>query len=359
MSASLSVVIPSLNGANGVERCLRVLRSQTIWPELEIIVVDDGSTDNTSQVAAAAGATVVRHSRSRGVSAARNSGIAAASAPYVAFIDDDCEPSPEWAEQLIAAYDASVVGAGGSIVACGKPGIVLGYLSRNNPLDPQEQELARSNGVRYRFWLYLRRQWAPQQYYGRRVVVSLPAANLSVRRQALVDIGGFDERIRFGSEDEDLCYRLRREFPDSCLVFKPGATVRHYFKPSLRDTMRRSRLYGRGSALMYRKWSQVPPTFFPSPVVVLAALTLSVWSPLLLAAAVVAPLALYPRGMRAVLSGRGGECMLDAYLQLIQEACHDVGFVQGLWEFRNFAGQQLTEPGSIRGLDPRALTRKH
>ena len=351
MSASLSVVIPSLNGASGVERCLRALHAQTIWPELEIIVVDDGSTDGTSQVAAAGGARVVRHPTRRGVSAARNSGIAAASAPYVAFIDDDCEPCPEWAEQLASAYDASVVGVGGSIAAGTEQGIVLGYLARHNPLSPQELDLARNGSVTYRFWLYLRRQWTAQQHYGRREVVSLPAANLSVRRQALVDIGGFDERIRFGSEDDDLCYRLRRQFPDSCLIFEPDAAVTHYFQSSLRDTMRRSRLYGRGSALMYHKWPQVPPTFFPFPVVVLAALTLSAWNPLLLPVAAAVPHVLYPHGIRATLRGRGRACLLDAYLQLIQETCDDVGFMQGLWEFRHLADQPMM--GSSRSAAPR------
>jgi glycosyltransferase involved in cell wall biosynthesis len=348
MPPSLSVVIPSLNGASGVERCLRALRAQTIWPALEIIVVDDGSTDATCQVAAAGGAVVVRHPATRGVSAARNSGIAAAGAPYVGFIDDDCEPGPEWAEKLIASYGADVVGVGGSVLACAGRGLILGYLSRHNPLAPLELELAEGNHIPYRFWLYLCRQWQSQQHPGRRAVVSLPAANLSVRRQALLDIGGFDERIRFGSEDEDLCYRLRSAFGGNCLIFEPDAIVTHYFKPSLRDTMRRSRLYGRGSSLMYRKWPDVPPTFFPYPVAVLAMLLLSVRYPLALAAAAAAPHVFYPRGIRAAATGHGAACTLDAYLQLIQEACDDVGFVQGLWEFRHFAGEPVSE--SIRSV---------
>jgi len=350
MSAGLSVVIPTLNGSSGVERCLRALHAQTIWTELEIIVVDDGSDDDTQQVAAAYGAMVVRHPVRRGVSAARNSGIAAAGAPCVAFLDDDCEPCPEWAELLITAYDPSVVGVGGSIVACSQPGIMRSYLARHNPLNPQERDLARSHGVPYRFWLYLRRQWTAQQNYSRREVVSLPSANLSARRQALVDIGGFDERIRFGSEDEDLCYRLRRQFPDNRLIFEPDAMVTHHFKSSLIDTMRRSYLYGRGSALMYRKWPQVPPTFFPYPVIVLATLIFSVRHPLLLAAAAVAPHVFYPQGMRAVLGGSGPVCVVDPYLQLLQEACDNVGFVRGLWDFRRFVDMPL--PGSIQPAAP-------
>jgi glycosyltransferase involved in cell wall biosynthesis len=311
-------------------------------------VVDDGSTDATSQVAAAGGAVVVRHPATRGVSAARNSGIAAASAPYVGFLDDDCEPGPEWAEKLITSYAADVVGVGGSVVPCPGQGLVLGYLSRHNPLAPQELELAGGDSIPYRFWLYLRRQWQSEQPSGRRAVVSLPAANLSVWRQALLDIGGFDERIRFGSEDEDLCYRLRGAFGSNCLIFEPDAMVTHYFKSSLRDTMRRGRLYGRGSALMYRKWPDVPPTFFPYPVAALAMLLLSAQYPLALAAAAAAPYVFYPRGIRAAATGHGAACILDAYLQLIQETCDDVGFVQGLWEFRHLAGEPDAE--SIRSV---------
>lgn len=336
MSASLSVVIPSLNGASGVERCLRALRAQTIWPELEIIVVDDGSADATSKIAAAEGAFVVRHPVPRGASAARNSGVAAASAPYVGFLDDDCEPSPEWAQRLVENYRDGVVGVGGAVLPCQGPGFVLGHLARHNPIGPQELELAASSSLPYRFRLYLRRQWAGQQHRGMRAVRTVPTANLSVRRDALLAVGGFDEGIRgIGSEDDDLCYRLRRAFPDSQLIFEPDATVTHHFKPSLRDTMRRSRSYGRGSALMYRKWPHVPATFFPFPIVVLAFLVLSVRYPILLAAAVVAPHAFYPQGLRAALRGRSPASMVDAYLQLLQETCDDVGFVQGLWEFRH------------------------
>jgi glycosyltransferase involved in cell wall biosynthesis len=355
MSARLTVVIPSLNGAAGLERCLRALRAQTIWLDLEIIVVDDGSTDGTSQIATACGAVVVRHPTSRGASAARNSGIAAASAPFVGFLDDDCEPSPEWAEKLLATYNTSVVAAGGSIVACGKPGFLLSYLGRHNPLSPQERDLVRSHRVPYRLWLYLRRQWISPQRYGRREVFSLPTANLSVRRQALLDVGGFDERVHFGSEDEDLCYRLRQKFSDSCLIFEPDATVTHYFKSSLRDTMRRSRLYGRGSAFMYLKWPQVPPTVFPFPVVVLAMLIVSVRYPPLLVAAAVTPHAFYPQGLRATLTGRGAACMLDAYLQLLQEACDDVGFVQGLRAFRNLGSQPPPDPARFAASDEEAV----
>ena len=80
MSADLSVVICSLNGAAGVDRCLHALAAQKDV-ELQVIVVDDGSTDDTSDVAREHGVTVIRHEVNRGLAAARNTGVQAATAP--------------------------------------------------------------------------------------------------------------------------------------------------------------------------------------------------------------------------------------------------------------------------------------
>jgi glycosyltransferase involved in cell wall biosynthesis len=336
----LSAVICSLNGAAGVGRCLRALGEQTIRSSMEVIVVDDGSTDATSEVAGWHGALVIRHPENRGVSAARNSGVQAASAPVVAFLDDDCEPEPRWAEQLLAGYGDDVVAVGGPLVPAGEPGLMLGYLIRHNPLEPQELELAESSGLGYRLRTYLRRQWERPRQKGRRDVLSFASANMSVRRQEFLEIGGFDERIRFGSEDEDLCWRLRRAFPRQRLVFVPGARARHHFESSLRDMVRRRRAYGRGAAMMYRKWPNTGPVFFPVPVIVLALLVLSVRRPALAVAAAAAPHVFYPAGLRAAFAQRQARCVLDAYLQLAQETGDDLGFIQGLWRYRDWPGRE-------------------
>ena len=341
MPPRLSVVICSFNGADGVGRCLRALGAQSIRGALEIIVVDDGSTDSTSQVASALGAKVVRHTHNRGISAARNTGIRAASAAVVAFLDDDCEPCPRWAEALLASYDSRSIGVGGLISPNVGPGLVLGYLGRHSPLLPQELDLAASNNVPYRFWLYLRRQWRPAKPGQRRQVVAMPSANLSVLRQALLDVGGFDERIRFSAEDDDLCRRLTIAFPDGQLIIEPAAEVIHHFKASWRDTFRRSRAYGQGSAVMFCKWPDVRPTLFPFPLAVAAMLTASAWAPALAPAAVVLPPLLYPQGLRDAVARRRPRSLLDAYFQLLQEACEDYGFVTGWWQFRKrFAADQ-------------------
>jgi GT2 family glycosyltransferase len=224
-------------------------------------------------------------------------------------------------------------------VPAGEPGIMLGYLTRHNPLEPVELELATSSNLGYRLGAYLRRQWARPRRSARRDVLSFASANMSVRRQEFLEVGGFDERIRFGSEDEDLCWRLRRAFPRQRLVFVPGARARHHFTSSLRDTLRRRRAYGRGSAMMHRKWPDTGPVFFPVPVIVLALLALSVRRPALAVVAAAAPHLFYPAGLRAALAQRQARCALDAYLQLAQEACDNVGFIQGLWRYRDWPGR--------------------
>jgi len=333
MSADLSVVICSLNGAAGVDRCLHALAAQKDV-DLQVIVVDDGSTDETSAVASEHGVTVIRHEVNRGLAAARNTGVAAATAPVVAFLDDDCEPEPEWARELLDAYEDGVVGVGGSVVPCAPEGYMLDYLRRNNPLLPLELDLAHSEKLLYRLYLYVLRQWQSAEHHGKRDVYSLVGANMSFVRSAL-QRKGFDERFRFGAEDLDMCLQLPREFPGARLVITPEAVVKHHFLPSLRDTVRRNRSYGRGCARLYRKWPSMRPTIYPGPVLVAALLIAAVFVPLLFVVAVALPMLMYPKGLRLAVASRRPSCMLDAYVQLAAEAYGNVGYVQGLWTYRH------------------------
>ncbi len=333
MSADLSVVICSLNGASGVDRCLSALAAQKDV-QLQVIVVDDGSTDDTCAVAREHGATVIRHETNLGLAAARNTGIRASSAPIVAFLDDDCEPEPEWAKGLLDAYEDDVIGVGGDIIPCAPEGFMLGYLGRNNPLLPLEMNLARSEKLLYRLCLYIQRQWLLQDFHDQCEVYSLVGANMSFRRSALCKTH-FDERFRFGAEDLDMCLRLPRDYPNTHLVVNPDARVKHHFLPSLRDTLRRSHTYGRGCARLYRKWPSMRPTIFPGPALVLALLFASAFFPILLITVLLLPQLIHPKGLRLVVALKRPACALDAYVQLAEETCGNVGYLKGLWQYRH------------------------
>jgi glycosyltransferase involved in cell wall biosynthesis len=341
---TMSVVVCSLNGAEGVQRVLTALARQTIADELDVVLVDDGSIDDTSAVGHAHGVRVVTHPVNRGLSAARNSGVSIATGEVVAFLDDDCEPEPDWAEQLRVAYAADVVGVGGDVVSEGTPNALGRYLERNNPLAPLEAELAVSSGRAYRLWRYVAGQWGGQPS-GQRPVYSLVGANMSFRREAIVAAGMFDERFTFGAEELDLCHRVRTLRPDGLLVVTPAARVRHHFETSLRDMLRRSRAYGRGSARMYRKWPSFGPTVFPAPLALLALLALSRRWPGALVVAALFPHALFPKGLRAAVGRRDPAALWDPYLQVAQEMADNVGFVDGLWRFRRL--EPAVEPPTM------------
>lgn len=351
MPADLSVVICSLNGAAGVDRCLRALAAQKDV-DLQVIVVDDGSTDDTSEVAAEHGATVLRHETNGGLSAARNTGIRAATAPVVAFLDDDCEPEPEWARELIDAYEDGVLGVGGPVVPDGPANFMLGFLRRNNPLLPLEMNLAHSEKLLYRLYLYVLRQWVPEQRCDRREVYTLVGANMSFRREVIAEVGA-DERFRFGADELDICLRLRRQFPEGRLIVTPGSVVRHHFHCSLRDTLRRSRAYGRGGAMLYLKWPTMRPTIFPGPVLVLTLLFASVFFPVLLAVAIALPQLMYPMGLRLAVARRQPACLVDPYVRLAQETYGNVGLIQGLRRYRGFTPEPST---AVKEESPRGKT---
>jgi glycosyltransferase involved in cell wall biosynthesis len=348
MSADLSVVICSLNGAAGVERCLRALAEQKDV-ELEITVIDDGSTDDTSDVAKRHDVTVIRHEVNQGLAAARNTGVRAATAQIVAFLDDDCEPEPTWARKLLDAYEEDVIGVGGDIVPTAPDGFMAGFLQRNSPLLPLELNLAQSQKIAYRLYLYLLRQWRPEERHDARDVYSLVGANMSFRRAAVEQIA-FDERFRFGGEDLDMCLLLARDFPSARLTVTPEARVRHHFVPSLRDTLRRSRSYGHGCARLYRKWPTMRPTIFPGPFLMLGLLVGAVFVPVLFAVCALLPLLMYPKGLRLAVANRRPECLLDSYIQLAQESYGNIGYLKGMWEYRHLVAEPATSGPNAESL---------
>jgi glycosyltransferase involved in cell wall biosynthesis len=101
----VSVVIPARDAEAMIGRTVAAALTQDFGEPFEVIVVDDGSTDDTGGVAADAGARVVRNAQATGPADARNAGVAAATAPLIAFTDADCVPAPGWLQAGVDALE--------------------------------------------------------------------------------------------------------------------------------------------------------------------------------------------------------------------------------------------------------------
>ena len=192
MTPLVSVVVPSRNRARFLRRTLRAILAQEAV-DLEVIVVDDGSTDDTAAMAAAFDSRVVtlRNQSPAGVSAARNRGIASAQGDWISFCDDDDLWSPhKLSRQLVAAGRANAAWAYAGDVIVDEQ---LRVLSGGPPPSPEDvvAGLPRSNPL------------------------SSGGSNVVVRASLLATVGGFDTSLR-RTEDWDLWIRLARRASPAC-----------------------------------------------------------------------------------------------------------------------------------------------
>ncbi|HEX6460176.1 MAG TPA: glycosyltransferase [Thermoleophilaceae bacterium] len=220
---SVSVVICAHNSASTLEECLR--RTCTLeYPDYEVIVVDDGSSDGTAEIAR-------RHSRVRlvqiphsGLAVARNEGFRAGRGDLVAYLDADAYPSPEWLHYLALGLDApNVAGVGGPNLP---------------PLDDGTgaHVVARSPG-------------GPVH-----VLVSddraehVPGCNMAFWRGVLPEIGGFDPVYTAAGDDVDFCWKVLDRGWE--IGFHPAAVVWHHRRPGLHKYLRQQYIYGKSEALV-------------------------------------------------------------------------------------------------------------
>src|SRR5579864_3689500 len=112
---SVSIIIPTFNGGARIADCLGALVKQTAGRDAEIVVVNDGSTDNTADVVARyTGVRLVSQSNA-GPAAARNRGALEARGTIILFTDDDCVPMPDWLDGMLEPFnDPELVGAKGA-----------------------------------------------------------------------------------------------------------------------------------------------------------------------------------------------------------------------------------------------------
>ncbi|MDE3069875.1 MAG: glycosyltransferase family 2 protein [Acidobacteriota bacterium] len=204
MSApQIAIVVPTRNRARYLDVALASLQDQEAAPESEIVVVDDGSSDDTRQVAVAHGVRVVGHERALGLNAARNTGVRASTASLVAFVDDDVLAPPGWLRALAdgSRRHAEADAFGGPIRARLEGRAPRGCGGEKPPITTLD--LGRRDRVAEVVW----------------------GANMAIRREALERVGPFDETIGGHGDEEDWLLRLRDS--GGSIVYLAGAGLEH------------------------------------------------------------------------------------------------------------------------------------
>jgi GT2 family glycosyltransferase len=222
----ISVVVCSYNGGRTIGQCCKAL-TQLSYSDFEVIAVDDGSQDDTAQIAETYGCRVIR-TENRGLSNARNTGLAAATGDIVAYIDDDAYPDRDWLTHLAAAF------TGSSHAAVGGPNVAA----------PDDGEFAEcvAHAPGNPTHVLLTDEEAEH----------LPGCNMAFRKQMLEAVGGFDPRFRVAGDDVDVCWRLREQ--GCTLGFAPAAQVWHHRRDTLTAFVTQQAAYGEAEWQLERKW---------------------------------------------------------------------------------------------------------
>jgi glycosyltransferase involved in cell wall biosynthesis len=220
---TISVVICARNAGATLDECL-AHTTRLDYPGLEVIVVDDGSADNTGQIARSyEGVRLVSIPHS-GLSAARNAGFRAAENDLIAYLDADAYPINEWPYLLALGMDRDDVGG------CGGPNIP----PREDPVGAQAVAHAAGGPTH--------------------VLISddraehIPGCNMAFWRQVLEEVDGFDPVYDAAGDDVDFCWRvIQRGWQ---IGYHPAAMVWHHRRAGFGAYARQQRGYGRAEALV-------------------------------------------------------------------------------------------------------------
>jgi O-antigen biosynthesis protein len=229
----VSVVIATYNGSRTLEACLKAATALR-YADYEVIVVDDGSRDATPEIAAKFSGVRYIRQENRGLSAARNTGIAAATGEVVAFTDDDCRPDEDWLHYLI--------------------GDLLGHdfagIGGHNFLPPEDSPVAAAVAAS---------PGGPAHVMlSDREAEHIPGCNMAFYKWVLEEIGGFDPVYRKAGDDVDVCWRVQAR--GHRIGFSHAGFVWHYRRATINAYLKQQAGYGEAEALLARKH----PEFFNS-----------------------------------------------------------------------------------------------
>ncbi len=222
----VSVLVCTYNGSKTLDGALESL-TRLNYPDYEVILVDDGSTDRVPEIAARFPTVRYHRQANRGLSAARNVALELATGEIVAYTDDDCFADRDWLYFLVSkllSTEASGVGGpnllptnDGPVAACvqASPGAPAHILIDDN------------------------------------VAEHVPGCNMAFWRERLLALGGFDALYTKAGDDVDVCWRLQGE--GERILYAPAAMVWHHRRSTVRAYLKQQRGYGEAEALLKRK----------------------------------------------------------------------------------------------------------
>lgn len=223
-----SIVIAVYNRADFIEKCLAAVLKQTV-KNYEIIIVDDGSTDDTLKIVKQfkdPKIKIVCNKQNSGLAFTRNRGIEESRGELIAFTDSDCIVEPNWLEELIKPFkiDEKIMIVGGRVID-------------PKPKNYWEQVNKGCNFI------------ANKSGY----VKNIMGCNMAYRN-IFFNIVKFDEGLKFGGDETDLC--LSCLSLDYKIYYSDSAKVTHYHRSSFRATFSQQYHYGYGNACIYLKHHQ-------------------------------------------------------------------------------------------------------
>ena len=218
-----SVVVCSYNGAKTLDRCLTSLK-EINYPNYEVILVDDGSTDNTQEIATSHNWVKNIRQENKGLSFARNVGAHASCGDVIVYTDSDCMADPDWLYYLMGTLlSGDYAGVGGPNISPPAENWVQACVSAA-PGGPNHVLLTDV------------------------VAEHIPGCNMAFHRWAFDQVGGFDPEYRKAGDDVDFCWRLQQS--GGVIAFSPAAIVWHYRRFTLQAFRKQQEGYGEAESML-------------------------------------------------------------------------------------------------------------
>lgn len=328
----VSIVICTYNRAEQLDCCIKSLLIQD-YPRnrYEIIVVDDGSTDNTSEITSKYPVKLIKHKSNMGISASRNSGLKQAKGRVYVCFDDDCLAKRNWLSNLILVYRMkNIAGVGSFSILPPKPGIidifVNGYYMTPAPLS-----YGISKNPVIRFATYLKNMFFSDKNHKQNIfeVFEIYGFNSSFPTSLLRKINGWDESME-ASEDVDICQRIRSKYRHKRFYITTNAKLIHDHRLSLLSFLLKPYRRGKDN-LKYYLMNNIFPPIFPFPVIyIVSSIIIIPFKPILsIIFLLFLPQILYFWWLKKFISTFKSIYFLFPYIQLSYEFMVITGILRG------------------------------